>query len=153
MDEDDIYYIDTRNAEPIVVSRSGGGQPVVSGGRVVSTRTGGRVVRPTPSGMYNNRYPTSDGNPYMVGSTAQPYGMAMGMGLGGLFANTTPGQLIDLVAQVFAAVMTLPTPPTPTSDPATDVPNLITYQTAITQYEKRDEQIRTLGNIVQKLLG
>jgi hypothetical protein len=151
MDEDDIYYIDTRNAEPIVVSR--GGQQV-SGGRMITPRTsGGRVVRPM-SGSPMGRYGSSYSNPYMVGSSApSQYGMPIGAGLGGLFAGTTPGALIDLVAQIFAAVMPLPTAPTATSDPATDVPNLITYQTAITQYEKRDEQIRTLGSIVQKLLG
>jgi hypothetical protein len=30
---------------------------------------------------------------------------------------------------------------------------MITYQSALAQYAKRDEQIRTLGNLVTKLLG
>jgi hypothetical protein len=151
MDEADIYYIDTRNAEPIVVSRTSGGMPVpVQGGRPVYAGTSvyGRPTRVlTPHGVPGNRYSSTYGSPYMVGSAA-----ALG-GMGGLFGGMTGGQLVDLVAQIFAAVMPLPASPTATSDPSTDVPNLITYQGALAQYAKRDEQIRTLGNLVTKLLG
>ena len=34
-----------------------------------------------------------------------------------------------------------------------DVGNLMLYQAAVTQYAKRDEQVRTLGNLVTKLVG
>jgi len=152
MEEDEIYYVDTRNATPVVISRSGPGGQQVMGGNVI--RPGNpRAIRPMPGGSFG-RYGSSYGSPYMVGSTAAtPYGLPIGAGLGGLFAGTSPGQLIDLVAQIFAAVMPLPSAPTGTSDPATDVPNLITYQSSLAQYAKRDEQIRTLGNLVTKLLG
>ena len=168
MDEADIYYVDTRNAEPIVVSRTGPqgqqffgpgaaqgfvGTPVPMG---VSTSRYGRPTRVlVPHAVPGNRYAMQQGtypSPYMVGSAAG-LGAFAGAGMGGLFGGMTGGQLVDLVAQIFAAVMPLPAAPTATSDPTTDVPNLITYQTSLAQYAKRDEQIRTLGNLVTKLLG
>ena len=65
----------------------------------------------------------------------------------------TAGQLVDLVAQIFAALMPLPAAPVATADAATDVGNLILYQGSLAQYAKRDEQVRTLGNLVTKLVG
>ncbi|HEY1550178.1 MAG TPA: hypothetical protein VGG28_20260 [Kofleriaceae bacterium] len=154
MDEDEIYYFDTRNAEPMVVSRGGNNRGVITtsrsgGGMSGGMRPGTRVTR---GPMAGNRYGSSYANPYMVGSTAAEYG-AMGGSLGGLFAGTTPGQLIDVIAQIFAAVMPLPSAPTATTDPATDIGNLITYQSALASYAKRDEQVRTIGNLVTKLIG
>ncbi|MCW5803922.1 MAG: hypothetical protein KIT31_16225 [Deltaproteobacteria bacterium] len=70
-----------------------------------------------------------------------------------LFGNVSAAQLVDLVAQIFAALMPLPAAPTATADTSTDIGNLITYQTALATYAKRDEQVRTLGNLVTKLLG
>jgi hypothetical protein len=49
--------------------------------------------------------------------------------------------------------MSLPTPPAPTSDGGTDVANLVTYQSALASHGKRDEQIRTIGNLAGKLLA
>ncbi|HTR55001.1 MAG TPA: hypothetical protein VMJ10_30155 [Kofleriaceae bacterium] len=146
MDEADIYYVDTRNAEPIVVSRTSGGVPVQVGGGIRPTMFGGRPTRVFyPQAVPGSRmYPTTYGSPYTVGSAAA---------LGGLFGGMTGGQLVDLVAQIFAAVMPLPAAPTATGDAATDVGNLGLYQTSLAQYAKRDEQIRTLGNLVTKLLG
>ncbi len=79
----------------------------------------------------------------------------VGVGLGGssVFGRMTTGQMIDMVAQIFAALMPLPAGPVATADTATDVGNLITYQGSLAQYAKRDEQIRTLGNLVTKLVG
>jgi hypothetical protein len=70
-----------------------------------------------------------------------------------LLGRITGGQIVDLVAQIFAALMPLPGAPVATADASTDVGNLITYQTALAQYAKRDEQVRTVGNLVTKLLG
>ena len=70
-----------------------------------------------------------------------------------LLGKVTAGQLVDLVAQIFAALMPLPAAPVATADTSTDVGNLILYQGALAQYAKRDEQVRTLGNLVTKLLG
>ena len=142
MDEADIYYIDTRNAEPVVVSRS----PAGSVTRTVNGRPV-RVIHPQATAFGNraimaNPYGSPYGNPY-----GQP-GLASN-----LFGGMTGGQLIDLVAQIFAALMPLPAQPVATADAATDIGNLILYQSSLAQYAKRDEQVRTLGNLVTKLLG
>ena len=50
-------------------------------------------------------------------------------------------------------VMPLPAQPVATADASTDVGNLILFQGSLAQYAKRDEQIRTLGNLVTKLVG
>ena len=39
------------------------------------------------------------------------------------------------------------------SDTNVDVGNLVTYQAALAQHAKRDEQVRTLGSLVSKLVG
>jgi hypothetical protein len=70
-----------------------------------------------------------------------------------IFGKMTTGQLIDVIAQIFAALMPLPTAPVATSDAPTDVGNLILYQSSLAQYAKRDEQVRTLGNLITKLVG
>lgn len=87
---------------------------------------------------------------------AQAPGLGIGLGGGGagsLFGRMTTGQLIDMIAQIFAALMPLPAPPTATSDSATDVGNLIVYQGSLAQHAKRDEQVRTLGSLVTRLVG
>ena len=68
--------------------------------------------------------------------------------LGGL----TVGELLESATQVLAAIQSLPAPPVATGEGGTDVSNLILYQTALAQHAKRDEQIRTLGSIVGKLI-
>ena len=162
MDEADIYYVDTRNAEPIVVTRTGQMQPqqfygpgaqVVQAPMPVGTsRYYGRPTRVlVPHAVPGNRYAMQQGaypSPYMVGS-----GAAFGAGMGGLLGNMTPGVLIDVIATAFAAFMSLPAAPTTTGDPSTDVPNAILFQQAIAQHAKRDEQIRTIGGLVSKLIG
>ncbi len=70
-----------------------------------------------------------------------------------LFGRMTTGQVIDLVAQIFAALMPLPAAPVATSDAAVDVGNMLLYQQALAKYAKQDEQVRTLGNLVTKLVG
>jgi hypothetical protein len=49
--------------------------------------------------------------------------------------------------------MPLPAAPVSTTDTATDVQNLMLYQGALASYAKRDEQVRTLGSLVTKLVG
>ena len=163
MNEDDIYYVDERNA---VISTSRG--PNQQGGRVIigSRSPGGigpRVIGGNPYGA--NPY----GSPAMYGAAgymaAQPgywnqpgYFGPQGPGYWGprgpsLFNNLSAGKLVDMAAQVFAALTSLPDAPVATADPATDVPNLITYQSSLASYAKRDEQIRTLGSLVAKLVG
>jgi hypothetical protein len=85
---------------------------------------------------------------------AQHPGYAMNQGpLGSsLLGRISTGQLIDLIAQVFAALNPLPAQPSVTNDAATDAGNLILYQGSLASYAKKDEQIRTLGHLVGKLV-
>ena len=131
MDESDIYYVDTRNADHRTGATGSWHQPL--GTRTVVARPT-RVYAPAP--VYSSPY---------------PYGQAPLAS--SLFGRMTTGQVVDLVAQIFAALMPLPASPTATSDAATDVGNLMLYQGALAQYAKRDEQVRTLGNLVTKLVG
>jgi hypothetical protein len=136
--EEDIYIVDTRNAD----HRTGQGAVVRPGGGGAG---GGRVLTATPARAYG---PPTYGQPQMfyAGPPQSPFAAS-------LFGRITGGQLVDLVAQIFAALMPLPAAPVATSDVPTDVGNHLLYQTALVQYAKRDEQVRTLGNLVSKLLG
>ena len=135
MDESDIYYVDTRNAD----HRTNQGGNWASHGIPWRPSTPVRTVVAQPARVY----------------TAPVYGSPYGTApLGSsLFGRMTTGQVIDMVAQIFAALMPPPAAPVATSDTATDVGNLMLYQAAVTQYAKRDEQVRTLGNLVTKLVG
>jgi hypothetical protein len=60
------------------------------------------------------------------------------------------GLLAEVAAQAFVALQPLPTPPPPaTDDVRSSLTNLVVYQTALAQYTKRNEQIRTLGYIAR----
>jgi hypothetical protein len=69
------------------------------------------------------------------------------------FGKLTTGQVIEMVAGLFAMLQPLPAAPVATRDASTDIGNLILYQGAIAQHAKRDEQVRTLGGLVGKVLG
>ena len=137
MDESDIYYVDTRNAD----HRTHGGNWASHG---TPWRPGApvRTVVAQPARIYTQPHPAIYGTPYGQPALAS-----------NLFGRMTTGQVVDLVAQIFAALMPLPAAPTATTDAGTDVGNLILYQGALAQYAKRDEQVRTLGNLVTKLVG
>ena len=70
-----------------------------------------------------------------------------------LLGKLTTGQVVEMVAQIFAALQSLPAAPIATKDASTDVENLILFQNALAQHAKRDEQVRTLGSLVAKLVG
>ena len=126
----EIQFIDGRNADHRTQQHPG-----------TATRVPTRVFVPT-----GTRQP--------VQATFQPqvmYGPIPGRST--LLAGMSTGQLIDVVAQIFAALMPLPAQPVATTDASTDVQNLITYQGALASYAKRDEQIRTLGSLITKLVG
>ena len=116
--------------------------------RTQGQRTPGRTFVPHPQGRYAPQYAPQ---PQVI--YAQAPGLGVGLGGSSVFGKMTTGQVIDMVAQIFAALMPLPAAPTATTDAAIDVGNLITYQGSLAQYAKRDEQVRTLGNLITKLVG
>ena len=102
---------------------------------------------------FGNSYWRGGGRGWGSGGWDPNWGWGPPGSLGGLFGNLNLGTLIDAGTQIVAAFMALPTPPAPTSDGGTDVANLVTYQSALASHGKRDEQIRTVGNLASKLLG
>jgi hypothetical protein len=160
MEEADIYYVDTRNADPRDHRVN-----VVRPGAVTPARA---VVMP-PAGVPRVAYagPTSMGYPNApfypnaafygqapVYSQPPVYGQSPYMStLGALFGGINIGQVIDLVGQGFAALKALPAAPASTGDVTTDVANLTLYQRSLAEHGKLDEQIRTGVHIVAKLLG
>ena len=68
------------------------------------------------------------------------------------FGNLTTGELIELGSKLLAAIMPLPAAPTGQGEVGIDVENLLMYQTALAGYAKRDEQLRTLGDLLGKIL-
>ena len=132
----DIYYVDTRNADHRTGSHPGNWRP--------SQPTRTVYVPPSRQPMtgYANPAPVIYQAPYPQQSLAASF-----------FGKLTTGQVVDMVAQLFAALQPLPGAPTATKDTATDVGNLILFQGALAQHAKRDEQIRTLGGLVGKVVG
>lgn len=135
MDETaDIYYVDTRNATHDHRTGSGSRPSYVPTppSRTVYVPPGGGFRPMPPQVIY-----------------AQPTQPALAT----FFGKLTTGQVVELVAGLFAMLQPLPAAPVATRDTATDVNNLILYQGAIAQHAKRDEQVRTLGGLVGKVLG
>jgi hypothetical protein len=64
----------------------------------------------------------------------------------------TTGELIDTGIQLLTAITPLPAAPMAQGDAGTDVDNLLTYETALWQAAKRDEQLRTLGGLLVRIL-
>jgi hypothetical protein len=153
MDEyGDIYYLDdTRNATRD--HRPQGG----------AYRTGARPSRtlvvqpPVPAGGYRPVYPAQA--PVYPPQTSMIYAqqpLMIGepsLTAGSLLGRLTVAQLIEIAAQAFAALQSLPPAPNPQQETSTNVQNLIVYQRALAEHAKRDEQIRTLAALVAKLAG
>jgi hypothetical protein len=140
MDEDEVIFLDddernafTRRRRPSRVGRRPGGRSIVvpaSRRPTVIRHTGG------DSGEIFDRRPTQ-----VVVQPPRP-------GLAGL----ATGELIEMAAQIIAAIQPLPGAPTAQGACDVDVENLVLYQTALAAHAKRDEQLRTLGNLVGRLL-
>ena len=100
-------------------------------------RTPGRTFVPNPQGRYAPQYaPHYAPQPQVI--YAQGPGLGVGIGGSSVFGKMTTGQVIDMVAQIFAALMPLPAAPTATADASTDVGNLIAY---FTDREHRNRRI------------
>jgi hypothetical protein len=143
----DIYYVDTRNATRD--HRPGGQQSSPWPFRPRPTAVPpSRTVYVPPAPQQAFAQPVYQQAQPMIYTAPQPMG-----GAAALFGRLSTGQLIEMIAQVFAAVQSLPGAPVATRDLETDIGNLILYQGAIASHAKRDEQVRTLGNLVSKLVG
>jgi len=147
MDQDVIYIgDDERNADRRTYGT--GYRPAWSP-RPRSPRT---VV--VPAGSTRPTVITSGGAPTYGNAygTAQPQVIvAQQPSFAARFGMTT-GELIDTGIQLLAAITPLPAAPVAQGEAATDVENLVTYQTALATHAKRDEQLRTLGNLLVRIL-
>ena len=172
MEEGDVYFV-TRNADArdhrrpgaVVTAQSPAYMPAAAPGssRVTygapATYAGPAML--TAPGAYPQGYFTAQPSylppPPPWGWGGQPGGWGGQPGtLGGLFGGlngVSIGSIVDLIGQGFAAIRSLPTAPTSSGDAATDMANLVLYQTALAQHGKSDEQIRTAVHIIGKLLG
>ena len=144
MDDYDVIYLDDdeRNARAVRVDRrTSGGRRMVLGAR----RPGGSSVLVPPS-----RRPTvihsgarmGDRRAVVIQDEPQRK----------LFGDLTTGEVVEVAAQILAAIQPLPGAPTGAGDLETDVENLVIYQTALATHAKRDEQLRTIGSLLGKLL-
>ncbi|CAN5885418.1 hypothetical protein BH11MYX2_BH11MYX2_36850 [soil metagenome] len=134
----DIYYVDTRNA-----TRDHRTQ---APSRTVNSWLRPRVPAPVPTRtVYLPQQPAyQQPQPMMLPQTA---------GAAALFGRLTTGQIVEMIAQGFAAMQSLPGAPVTTRDVETDIGNMVLYQAALAGHAKRDEQWRTLGSLVAKLVG
>lgn len=181
MDGDaDVYFVDARNAtDPratvgrgptavITPRQPGYVQPASSGSRTVgwaptatvsyggpATYAGPAYVHAPAPMSYAPQGLWGGGQPVYMQPPAWGWGQPGTLGgmFGGLFNGVNIGTLVDLIGQGFAAIRSLPTPPTASGDSGTDVANLTLYQTALAEHGKTDEQIRTAVHIIGKLLG
>lgn len=148
----DVYFVDTRNADhramrpTIVPPRQPSYVPATTGQRVTYA---GPAYAPAP--MYGQGFWGSP-PPMYVQAPAWGQPGTLGSLFGGL-NSVNIGSLIDLIGQGFAAIRSLPTPPTASGESGVDVANLTLYQQALAEHGKTDEQIRTAVHIIGKLLG
>ena len=140
-----IYWLDERNASRDHRTQGGGAPAVWRPGTPPVVRPMAPVAAPVV------RYPAQPVVAQPV--IAQPVGGVMmhpqmGTYLGGLAL----GQIIEMAPQLLAALQPLPAAPIATSEVAKDVNNLVLYQSALASHAKRDEQLRTLGSLIGKLV-
>lgn len=133
----DIYYVDTRNA--------------TRDHRTQGSSSGSPPWRPVPPPSRTVYVPQGQSaSPQVV--YAQPLPLQQSP-IGNLFGKLTSGQVIEMVATLFAALQPLPAAPVPTRNGDTDSGNLILFQDALAKHAKRDEQVRMIGNLASKLVG
>ena len=133
----DIYYVDSRNAVRHDHRSPRPGLPGWIGRPTASVQ---HVPPAAARPIYQPAPP-----PVMYGPPQSTAAMLLG--------KLTTGQIVEMIAQIFAALQSLPNAPVATREVETDVGNLILYQGALANHAKRDEQVRTLGSLVAKLVG
>jgi len=149
----DIYYVDSpRNATND--HRTGGGASTYG---VVQGLMGGPIPRPAGSlpAPIASRTVYVQPAPQQAVTYAQPVVYAPPVAqspFSSLFGNMHAGQVIAMIAEALAAFRALPAAPVSTKDTATDVANSVVYDQALAQHAKTDEQIRTIGHLVARMV-
>jgi hypothetical protein len=144
MDQDVIYIDEERNADH---RTQGAGNRPGLWGRARPART---VV--VPAGTRRPTVIQSGGSTPAVGyAQPQVFVAQQPASFAARFGMTT-GELIDTGIQIFAAIHPLPAAPVAQGEAGVDVENLVTYQSALATHAKRDEQLRTLGNLLVRIL-
>jgi len=145
MDHDVIYIDDdARNADRDHRAQT-------PGNRLGRARTGRTVVvpagsrRPTVIQSTGAPYTSGYSQPQVIVSQPQPPGFASRFGM-------STGELIDSGIQILAALLPLPASPVAQGNTGVDIENLVTYQTALATFAKRDEQLRTAGALLVRIL-
>jgi len=140
----DIYYVDDARNASRDHRTHGGSMPA-------GYRPGVMPGRPTRAMVVQQPTAAAGSRPAMYAPAQIMYQEPPTAG--SLLGRLTLAQIIELAGQGYAAVMQLPPPPNPAQETATNVQNLILYQTELAKYAKRDEQIRTLTALAARLLG
>ena len=145
MDYDIVYVDEGRNARDHRPSRPSGSwrpspTPASGPGRTVVVPPGSRPTVITSAPSY-----------WQPAPYAPMYQPAPEPSFGSRFGLTT-GELIDTGIQLLAAILPLPAAPVAQGETTTDMENLVTYQGALASHAKRDEQFRTVGNLLVRIL-
>lgn len=152
MDYDVIYADDERNAVVDHRTRRPGaavGSRRPGGSRTVIVPPGARPTVITGGGSSNPWYRPQLPQQYMQ-PQYMPYYPPQDT-FASRFGMTT-GELIDTGIQLLTAITPLPAAPVAQGEASTDIDNLMTYQGALWQHAKRDEQLRTLGGLLVRIL-
>jgi hypothetical protein len=177
MDEDIILIDDERNAVmPTRTSAMPAGTRVVSGSRRPSViihganRPTGTTVQAIPAAVPAQVYTPAPYYPPAMPAYPQPFPQfpqynqfAPYPPYGGYpyppqssplsrLGDISPATIVDMAARLLAALSPLPEPPNPSGKEGIDIENAITYQTALAEHAKRDEQLRELGHAISVLL-
>lgn len=70
-----------------------------------------------------------------------------------LFGNLTTSEAVEVASQILASLQPLPNAPVATGKLEIDVENLTLYHAAVALHFKRDEQLRTIGSLLSKLMS
>jgi hypothetical protein len=158
--EDELYFVDTRNADArdhrvvrpgtIVPARTVAVTPVAAAPRV--TYAAPPTYTAAPAVAYPPSYPAASlygpAPMYATGPAyANPWGHPWTGQLGALFGGLNVGDLVKLAADAFAAFKSLPAAPAPTGDVGTDVANLDVHLTALAKDAQTRKQIEYAGTI------
>jgi hypothetical protein len=141
MDEYEVIYVDDDDERNAFTDHRRYGRWRPGRRRIVIPGSDRRTVRPGGQRVVRERVQV----PAQV-VVHQPPPPAGGI------AGLSTGELVEIAAQLFAAIQPLPGAPTAQGHVETDVENLVTYQTALATHAKRDEQLRTLGGLLARLL-